>query len=166
MDKGMDKSYSFDEFVDIIRVLRSKDGCPWDREQTHVSLKQCLIEECYEVIEAINNKDSENLCEELGDVLLQVVMHSVIAEEKNEFRIEDVIREGGFVETKQVNKVKEPSRRAWNRMDNNEQEQMEKKIKESGKTTEYRLVTKPGTFYTTTKAEYDYAVNLLSQKDK
>ena len=80
--------------------------------------------------------------------------------------VEDVIREGGFVETKQVNKVKEPSRRAWNRMDNNEQEQMEKKIKESGKTTEYRLVTKPGTFYTTTKAEYDYAVNLLSQKDK
>lgn len=87
----MDKAYSFDELMDIIRKLRSKDGCPWDREQTHESLKQCLIEECYEVIEAINNKDSDNLCEELGDVLLQVVMHSVIAEEENEFTVSDVI---------------------------------------------------------------------------
>ena len=91
----MDKTYSFDELMDIIRKLRSKNGCPWDREQTHESLKQCLIEECYEVIEAINNKDSDNLCEELGDVLLQVVMHSVIAEEENEFTISDVISEEG-----------------------------------------------------------------------
>lgn len=89
----MDKICSFDEFMDIIRKLRSEDGCPWDREQTHESLKQCLIEECYEVIEAINNKDPDNLCEELGDVLLQVALHSVIAEEKEEFTIEDVIRE-------------------------------------------------------------------------
>ena len=89
----MDKTYSFDEFVDIIRKLRSKDGCPWDREQTHESLKQCLIEECYEVLEAINNKDTNNLCEELGDVLLQVVMHSVIAEENEKFTIEEVISE-------------------------------------------------------------------------
>ncbi|TAH71562.1 MAG: nucleoside triphosphate pyrophosphohydrolase [Anaerolineaceae bacterium] len=89
----MEKIYSFDEFMDIIRRLRSKDGCPWDREQTHESLKQCLIEECYEVVEAINNKDSRNLCEELGDVMLQVAMHSVIAEEKNEFSVWDVISE-------------------------------------------------------------------------
>ncbi len=89
----MDKTYSFGEFMDIIRTLRGKDGCPWDREQTHESLRQCLLEECYEVIEAINNKDSDNLCEELGDVLLQVVMHSVIAEEKDEFTISDVITE-------------------------------------------------------------------------
>lgn len=87
----MDKTYSFDEFIDVIRRLRSKDGCPWDREQTHESLRQCLLEECYEVIEAINNKDNDNLCEELGDVLLQVVMHSLIAEEKNNFTISDVI---------------------------------------------------------------------------
>jgi tetrapyrrole methylase family protein/MazG family protein len=87
----MDKTYSFDEFMNIIRTLRSEDGCPWDREQTHESLKQCLLEECYEVIEAINNKDRENLCEELGDILLQVAMHSVIAEEDNEFSISDVI---------------------------------------------------------------------------
>ena len=55
--------YDFDEFMDIIRKLRSKEGCPWDREQTHESLKTCLIEECYETIEAINNKDNDNLCE-------------------------------------------------------------------------------------------------------
>ena len=89
----MDKTYSFDEFMDIIRTLRSKDGCPWDKEQTHESLKQCLIEECYEVIEAINNKDSSNLCEELGDVLLQVAMHSVIAEEEDKFTVSNVISE-------------------------------------------------------------------------
>ncbi|HHV11793.1 MAG TPA: nucleoside triphosphate pyrophosphohydrolase [Clostridiales bacterium] len=83
--------YTFEEFMDIIRKLRSKEGCPWDREQTHGSLKNCLIEECYETIEAINNEDSENLCEELGDVLLQVALHSVIAEEAGEFTIEEVV---------------------------------------------------------------------------
>ncbi len=87
----MDKTYSFDELMDIVRILRSKEGCPWDREQTHESLKQCLLEECYEVIEAINNEDSENLCEELGDVLLQVAMHSVISEEESKFTVSDVI---------------------------------------------------------------------------
>jgi tetrapyrrole methylase family protein/MazG family protein len=83
--------YSFDEFMDIIRKLRSKEGCPWDREQTHESLKTCLLEECYETIEAINNKDNANLCEELGDILLQVALHSVIAEESGEFSTEEVI---------------------------------------------------------------------------
>lgn len=83
--------YSFEEFMDIIRRLRSKDGCPWDREQTHESLKGCLLDECYETIEAIDNKDKVNLCEELGDVLLQVAMHSVIAEETGDFTIDDVI---------------------------------------------------------------------------
>lgn len=87
----MDKTYSFDEFMDIVKKLRSKDSCPWDREQTHESLKQCLLEECYEVIEAINNKDGANLCEELGDILLQVAMHSAIAEEEKDFTISDVI---------------------------------------------------------------------------
>ena len=83
--------YSFEEFMDIIRKLRSKEGCPWDREQTHESLKTCLLEECYETIEAINNKDKENLCEELGDVMLQVALHTAIAEEVHEFTIDDVI---------------------------------------------------------------------------
>ena len=68
-------------------------GCPWDREQTHESLKSCMIEECYEVVEAVNNKDMSNLREELGDVLLQVVMHAVIAEETEKFTIADVIQD-------------------------------------------------------------------------
>ncbi len=84
-------NYSFEEFMDIIRKLRV--GCPWDREQTHESLKSCLLEECYETVEAIDNKDKENLCEELGDILLQVALHSVIAEETKDFTIQDVIRE-------------------------------------------------------------------------
>ncbi len=87
----MDKQYSFDDFMNIIRMLRSENGCPWDRKQTHESLKTCMIEETYEAIEAIDNKDYKNLCEELGDVLLQVALHTVIAEEQEEFCIEDVL---------------------------------------------------------------------------
>ena len=83
----------FDKFVEILKTLRSDHGCPWDREQTHKSLRQNLIEEAYEVIESIDNDDNANLREELGDVLLQIVMHSVIAEEENAFTIEDVIDE-------------------------------------------------------------------------
>ena len=89
--EGNVANYSFEEFMEIIRKLRSKEGCPWDREQTHESLKTCLIEECYETIEAINNQDSDNLCEELGDILLQVALHSVIAEETKDFSIDEVI---------------------------------------------------------------------------
>lgn len=85
------ESYGFDDFMDIIRELRSENGCPWDKEQTHESLKKHLIEESYETIEAIDNKDNENLCEELGDVLLQIALHSVIGEEKEEFTIDQVI---------------------------------------------------------------------------
>ena len=77
--------------MNIIRKLRSEDGCPWDREQTHESLKTCLLEETYETIDAIDNMDKDNLCEELGDVLLQVALHGAIAEEKEEFGIEDII---------------------------------------------------------------------------
>lgn len=82
--------YTFDEFMDIIRELRSDHGCPWDREQTHESLKECMLEECYEAVDAINKKDVENLKEELGDVLLQVALHTTIAEETGEFTIEQV----------------------------------------------------------------------------
>ncbi|BCJ92638.1 hypothetical protein acsn021_02070 [Anaerocolumna cellulosilytica] len=88
----MEKKYTFAEFMDIIRQLRSENGCPWDREQTHESLRNCMLEEAYESVEAIENKDMENLCEELGDLLLQIALHAAIAEEKNEFAIEDVIK--------------------------------------------------------------------------
>ena len=83
--------YSFDELKEIVAVLRSEDGCPWDREQTHESLKPCLESECQEVMEAIDKNDMENLCEELGDVLLNVMLQSRIAEEEGAFTIEGVI---------------------------------------------------------------------------
>ncbi len=86
-----DKKYTLEDFVDIIATLRGENGCPWDKEQTHESLEKCLREECEEVIEAIEKKDDANLCEELGDVLLQVVMHSQIAAEEGRFTLEDVI---------------------------------------------------------------------------
>ena len=86
----------FEELVDVIARLRAKDGCPWDREQTHMSLKAPCIEEAAEVICGINILDktgnAENLKEELGDLLLQVVMHAQIAEEEGLFNIEDVVR--------------------------------------------------------------------------
>lgn len=87
-----DQHYDFEAFTDIIARLRAPDGCPWDIKQTHESLKECLIEESGEVISAIDQKDDENLCEELGDLLLQVVMHAQIAAEENRFTIEDVIQ--------------------------------------------------------------------------
>lgn len=82
---------SFQELIQIIETLRSDHGCPWDKEQTHESLKVCLEEESKEVLDAIENKDMENLCEELGDLLLQVVLHSQIAKEEGAFTIEDVV---------------------------------------------------------------------------
>lgn len=85
--------YNFNDFMEIIRKLRSEEGCPWDREQTHESLKSCLVEECYEVIDAINEGDVMNLREELGDILLQVALHTAIAEENQEFTIDDVVSE-------------------------------------------------------------------------
>lgn len=74
---------SISRLIEIVKILRIE--CPWDKEQTHESLRKCLIEEAYETIEAINNNDFENLEEELGDVLLQVVFHSSLAEENNNF---------------------------------------------------------------------------------
>ncbi|MFW5668735.1 MAG: MazG nucleotide pyrophosphohydrolase domain-containing protein, partial [Acetivibrio ethanolgignens] len=91
----MQKKMTMDEFLKIIRRLRAEDGCPWDREQTHESLRGCMLEEAYEVAEAIDNKDVANLREELGDVLLQVAMHSVIAEEQEEFTMNEVLGEVG-----------------------------------------------------------------------
>ncbi len=83
--------YTFDELRDIIAKLRSDHGCPWDKAQTHESLKVCLENESREVFAAIDNHDMDNLCEELGDVLLQVVLHSQIAEESGNFSLADVV---------------------------------------------------------------------------
>lgn len=83
--------HTFTDLVHIIEELRSDHGCPWDREQTHESLKVCLANESQEVFEAIDNHDMENLCEELGDVLLQVVLNSQIAREGGAFTINDVV---------------------------------------------------------------------------
>ena len=87
---------SFDEFVKVIARLRAEDGCPWDREHTHGTLKAPCIEEAAEVVCGINileeTGNPENLKEELGDLLLQIVMHAQIAEEEGLFTIDDVIR--------------------------------------------------------------------------
>ena len=76
----------------IVTQLRAPDGCPWDREQTHQTLLRCLVEEVSEVLEAIDNNDFELMEEELGDLLLQVVMHACLAEEQERFDLEDVAR--------------------------------------------------------------------------
>jgi len=81
----------FDKLMDIMRKLRAPGGCPWDAEQSHESLKRYLLEEAYEVIEAIDAKDHSHLKEELGDLLLQPVFHAAIAEEKGEFTMNDVL---------------------------------------------------------------------------
>jgi len=81
------------ELIDVVRVLRSENGCQWDREQTHGSLKPNMLEEAYEAVDAIDNNDMKHLKEELGDVLLQVVLHSQIADEEKAFNIEDVALE-------------------------------------------------------------------------
>ncbi|WP_428057667.1 MazG family protein [Candidatus Avelusimicrobium alvi] len=83
---------NFNDLVETFAVLRGPNGCPWDRKQTHESLIKCLQNESQELIDAINNKDDENMKEELGDVLLQVLMHSQIAAEEGKFTIDDVIQ--------------------------------------------------------------------------
>lgn len=84
---------NLEELVEVIRVLRSENGCPWDREQTHSSLRPNMLEEAYEAVDAIDENDLPHLREELGDVLLQVLLHSQIADEEGAFNIEDVAKE-------------------------------------------------------------------------
>ncbi len=84
-------SEKFDRLVNIVKRLRAPNGCPWDRKQTLYSLKQNVIEEVFEFIDALDRKDIDNIKEELGDMLLHVVFHSVIAEEDNLFTIDDVL---------------------------------------------------------------------------
>lgn len=81
----------FERLHETVRILRSPEGCPWDREQTHASLRKHLIEETYEVLEAIDDDDPEAMCEELGDLLLQVMLHAQIEEETGTFTVWDVI---------------------------------------------------------------------------
>ena len=83
--------YRFSTLVNIIARLRGPDGCPWDREQTHASLRENLLEECYEVLEAIDREDWAALSGELGDLLLQIVLHARIAKEAGEFELADVL---------------------------------------------------------------------------
>jgi tetrapyrrole methylase family protein/MazG family protein len=83
---------SFDTLEKIIARLRAPDGCPWDRAQTHASLKPYLIEEAYEVLQALDQEDSDKLREELGDLLLQIMLHAQMSAETGEFNIHDVIK--------------------------------------------------------------------------
>ncbi len=81
----------FVALVDIIARLRAPDGCPWDRKQTHASLRANLLEECYEVLQALDEGDAGKLCTELGDLLMQIVLHTQIAAEAGEFELGDVV---------------------------------------------------------------------------
>ena len=88
----MEDRMHFAELVEVMARLRAEDGCPWDREQTHESLKPYLLEEAYEALEAIDQQGHAELCKELGDVLLQIVFHAQIASEAGTFAIADVCR--------------------------------------------------------------------------
>ncbi|MEI6054622.1 MAG: nucleoside triphosphate pyrophosphohydrolase [Lentisphaerota bacterium] len=88
-----DSKENIGRLVDIVRHLRSPEGCPWDRKQTHESLKPMLVEETAELLDAIDLDDIQNIKEELGDVLMHIVFHSLLAEEKGRFTFEDVVNE-------------------------------------------------------------------------
>lgn len=90
MDFTIKENYRFEDLLKIMEILRSENGCMWDRQQDHHSIRRNFIEETYEVCEAIDNEDVSLLKEELGDVLLQVVFHTRIEEEKGTFNIDDV----------------------------------------------------------------------------
>ena len=84
-------SSNFKDLVEIMETLRSKDGCPWDKEQTHDSLKSCLIEEVYEIVDAVDSKDSEGLKEELADLFFLIIFYCKIADDNNNFDINNVL---------------------------------------------------------------------------
>src|SRR4051812_8174468 len=85
------KHYTLPDLLDIMAKLRAPDGCPWDRKQTHESLLNYLIEESYEFIDAVENRDRANMKEELGDVLLQVVFHAQLGKETGDFDFDAVV---------------------------------------------------------------------------
>ncbi len=84
------EKYTFADLVGIMKKLRAPDGCPWDREQTHESIKKHVVEEAYELVEVIDNQDAKKIADESGDLLLQVVFHAAIAEDAGEYNIDDV----------------------------------------------------------------------------
>lgn len=86
---------SIDRLVEIIKRLRAPDGCPWDREQTHASIRGHLVEECAELLEAVDNRDDASMREELGDVLMHIMLHAEMADEQGAFNFDDVARELG-----------------------------------------------------------------------
>jgi tetrapyrrole methylase family protein/MazG family protein len=88
-----EEKHDFDSLVSIMDILRSDEGCPWDREQTHESIRKCLIEETYEVVEAIDNDDAVLMREELGDLIFQAVFHAKIESERNNFDIYDSVND-------------------------------------------------------------------------
>ena len=90
MSFNFKSKYNIDDLREIMALLRSPQGCPWDIKQTHQSIRSNLIEETYEVLDAIDNNDTENLREELGDLLLQVIFHSIMEEEIGTFDFDDV----------------------------------------------------------------------------
>lgn len=91
-DTSADRDHGIDRLVQLVRRLRAPDGCPWDRAQTHRSLRRFVIEEAYEVVDAIDAGDPRHLAEELGDLLLQVLLHAQIAAESGRFTLADVTR--------------------------------------------------------------------------
>jgi tetrapyrrole methylase family protein/MazG family protein len=91
-DKALESHIEeYKKLVGIVARLRGPEGCPWDKEQTHVSLREFLLEESYEVLQALDEENTDKLCQELGDLLLQILLHSQIASEKGEFQLEDVL---------------------------------------------------------------------------
>lgn len=87
------KKYTIDDLIDILKRLRGENGCPWDRVQTHDSIKSCMIEESYEAIDALEKGDDKLFANELGDLLLQVVFHAQIASERGAFDFDDILYE-------------------------------------------------------------------------
>ena len=87
----MKSRYNYEDLLRVIHILRSPEGCPWDREQTHKSIRRGFLEETYEAVEAIDREDTALLCEELGDVLMQVVFHADIESDAGRFTMDDVI---------------------------------------------------------------------------
>ncbi len=85
------KSFTVEDLRTILKILRSENGCPWDREQSHKTITKDLLEEAYEVVEAIEAESDEMLCEEIGDLLLQVVFHTTIGEEDKAFSFDDAV---------------------------------------------------------------------------
>ena len=84
------EKFDFNDLCEIIDILRAPDGCPWDREQDHKSIRKGLIEETYEVVEGIDKQDNNIMCEELGDLLMQVVFHAAIGRDERAFDINDI----------------------------------------------------------------------------